>query len=454
LTALNRSALFVARGDAQQASHTAYEIQNRRLSFDSKSSSDGSLAEGITEDPYYISDTEETYDHSTEQDDYAMLDVPLLERDLNRRCMFMSPAERPHWYIERPLDLPTGHPDFLCGTCRHIDFIKLFEQEETNVLPPRKHYIALGLFAEISAKKECPFCSFACRVIVHHMLIEKNLHRADHEEKKQALLETSLFTESFYICPIRYVHTYHVPLLYFCQESDLPSISRRMSIATKAVRYGLPRTMSFRPMHKTQSRLGRFTPRDTIDFQWIKDRMVLCDERSQSRSYNNSPYVRAINVNTLSINSLPARARYCTLSYVWGEADQFTLSKENVRGLQKHGSLKKVMARFPKTIRDAITLVRKIGETYLWVDALCIVQNDDADKAVQIGAMGDIYRQSILCIQAMCGVDATYGLPGVEPNSRSIQQFATRLACSRGNLLLSNQLPNADKDATWRTRAW
>ncbi|KAH7064365.1 heterokaryon incompatibility protein-domain-containing protein [Paraphoma chrysanthemicola] len=383
-----------------------------------------------------------------------MLDVPVLERDFNRRFMFMSPAERPEWYIVNPAHLPPTHPDFLCGTCRHIDFIKLFEQEETNVLPHRKYYISLGSFMEMSARKECPFCSFAIRVMTHHMLLEKKLHRAELEEKRAALLQSDLFAEKFYICPIRYANTHRIPLLYFCTEADLPSVSRRKSIATKAVRYGLPRTMSFRPMHKTQSKLGRFTKRDTIDFEWIKERMILCDERSASRRYKNSPHLRAINVKSLSIDNVSTDARYCTLSYVWGDAQHFKLSKSNVQGFRKPGSLNKVFHLFPKTIQDAITLTRQIGETYLWVDALCIIQDDDVDKAVQIDSMGVIYRQSVLCIQALCGVDSTYGLPGVAPGTRAVQQFATRLACSRGNLLLSNQLPTADKDATWATRAW
>ncbi|KAH8725006.1 hypothetical protein GQ44DRAFT_826831 [Phaeosphaeriaceae sp. PMI808] len=116
----------------------------------------------------------------------------------------------------------------------------------------------------------------------------------------------------------------------------------------------------------------------------------------------------------------------------------------------------KIMHLMPKMIRDAITLVQRIDETYLWIDALYIIQDDSADKAVQIDAMGQIYRESILCIQAVCGTNATHGLPGVKPGSRNVQQFAARVPTQQGNLLLSNQLPYSDfvQKSTWMNQSF
>ncbi|KAH7083881.1 heterokaryon incompatibility protein-domain-containing protein [Paraphoma chrysanthemicola] len=57
--------------------------------------------------------------------------------------------------------------------------------------------------------------------------------------------------------------------------------------------------------------------------------------------------------------------------------------------------------------RNAVAVARSLGVLYLWIDSLCIVQDDDEDKAAQISAMGAIYSNSYLTIAADCGGDHT-----------------------------------------------
>lgn len=61
----------------------------------------------------------------------------------------------------------------------------------------------------------------------------------------------------------------------------------------------------------------------------------------------------------------------------------------------------------PETIADSIGLVRQLGERYLWVDVLCIVQDDPDDKAVQIHTMELIYGSSVFTIFAAGGKTAS-----------------------------------------------
>ena len=68
----------------------------------------------------------------------------------------------------------------------------------------------------------------------------------------------------------------------------------------------------------------------------------------------------------------------------------------------------------PKTIRHAIELVGLLGERYLWVDRLCICQDDEETKASQIDIMGDIYGNALVTIIAASGWDANHGLRGIE----------------------------------------
>jgi Heterokaryon incompatibility protein (HET) len=56
--------------------------------------------------------------------------------------------------------------------------------------------------------------------------------------------------------------------------------------------------------------------------------------------------------------------------------------------------------QLPATIADAVSVTRSLGIRYLWVDALCIVQDDEEDKTREIREMGRIYRYARVTIAA------------------------------------------------------
>lgn len=43
---------------------------------------------------------------------------------------------------------------------------------------------------------------------------------------------------------------------------------------------------------------------------------------------------------------------------------------------------------------QSMGVLEKLGVRYLWVDARCIVQDDEVDKAEQLSSMGTIYKQA------------------------------------------------------------
>lgn len=56
------------------------------------------------------------------------------------------------------------------------------------------------------------------------------------------------------------------------------------------------------------------------------------------------------------------------------------------------------LERLPKTIKDALRITQAIGEKYLWVGALCIIQYDMLDVQRTVYKMGEIYRRALLTI--------------------------------------------------------
>jgi hypothetical protein len=124
--------------------------------------------------------------------------------------------------------------------------------------------------------------------------------------------------------------------------------------------------------------------------------------------------VRVIDVTNACVAYLPAGAEFVTLSYVWGSThdDQFRCLKSNISLVEQPVSLEKIM--LPATIRDAIMVCEKLGHQFLWVDRLCIVQDEAQDAlSKQLNQMAAIYHQAALTLVAATGDDATKGLPGV-----------------------------------------
>ena len=113
-------------------------------------------------------------------------------------------------------------------------------------------------------------------------------------------------------------------------------------------------------------------------------------------------------------NGIP---KYIALSYVWAHAsNQCELTKENLVFMKQPGSLNshQISSRMSGTVRAAMSLGQSIGVRYLWVDRLCIIQNDPLRKAEQIDAMGGIYLHSYLTLAVADSGDSSSGLRGIQ----------------------------------------
>jgi len=61
------------------------------------------------------------------------------------------------------------------------------------------------------------------------------------------------------------------------------------------------------------------------------------------------------------------------------------------------------------TFRDAITICRRLGIYFLWIDSLCIIQDSDEDWKDQAGQMADIYENAYLTLAATKSRDGSGG---------------------------------------------
>ncbi|KAK0721216.1 heterokaryon incompatibility protein-domain-containing protein [Apiosordaria backusii] len=114
-----------------------------------------------------------------------------------------------------------------------------------------------------------------------------------------------------------------------------------------------------------------------------------------------------------------SRAGFVALSYCWGGDQKAKLTTSNIDDYKKSidvGSL-------DQTIQDAIWVAREVGFRYLWVDSLCILQDDrdghgtNPDKAFEITRMASYYGRATLTLLAASSSRAAEGFLGLRPNS-------------------------------------
>ena len=386
----------------------------------------------------------------------------LLNVDLNERFRYVAEEDRPIWYRKEdgcPHMHGPGHPSYLCATCRRIDFVAILNQGETETIPPLIDFIVLGPLSTIIQKHQCGFCKLVVQIWTVPFL-----RQAPYDisfDDKRDLISSKLVEhgqDMYYLFPVRFKSEYGVPALHL--GKNIWNQGRNSLVIGSSNTFLPSRDLAIRPMSVSRPdsdtppipRFGRFIQSEQIDLDWIKQRISLCDERSVRGIMRYRGILRAIDVQQLCVVDLEDDQRYVTLSYVWGGITQLRLLSENIHALRTPGGIAQRIAEVPRTVRDAIKLTRLIGERFLWVDALCIIQNDDADRNQQIMKMGDVYQQSTLTIIACCGNDASYGLPGLEPGTRKVHQVAAVV----GHQAMSNMLPWDDimLASRWSTRAW
>lgn len=142
---------------------------------------------------------------------------------------------------------------------------------------------------------------------------------------------------------------------------------------------------------------------------------------------------------------------YVALSYVWGGKNAEKTVHSNVLTRLLHGGLEEPFKKMPKVIQDTVKLVRRLGYRYLWIDAICIVQNSARSWKLNAEIMNMIYRNADLTICAADGVDATTGLKALSKPTHS----QIIVECAPGLRLMVCRLAEASiKKSKWNTRGW
>ncbi|KAK3626290.1 hypothetical protein LTR56_019867 [Elasticomyces elasticus] len=100
-----------------------------------------------------------------------------------------------------------------------------------------------------------------------------------------------------------------------------------------------------------------------------------------------------------------------------------------------------------------MSLTRSLGEGYLWVDSLCIVQDDAKSKHSEIASMDRIYGGAVVTMLVSSGATVDAALPGVRPGTLQRRQHVERVQDIQLVKRLPGIMEKVDK-SVWNTRAW
>jgi hypothetical protein len=108
------------------------------------------------------------------------------------------------------------------------------------------------------------------------------------------------------------------------------------------------------------------------------------------------------------------KGSYLTLSYCWGEGDSLKTTKDTL-GKLRTGF---VLEDLPKTCQDALVVARQLGIQYIWIDRLCIIQDDGEDWVQESASMHSVYTNALLTLAALSSHGGDTGLELDQGNPR------------------------------------
>ncbi|KAM0260333.1 hypothetical protein ACHAPA_010309 [Fusarium lateritium] len=194
----------------------------------------------------------------------------------------------------------------------------------------------------------------------------------------------------------------------FCVEPEksLYSIPKRDTDATEVISPRLVRGARVGPDASLENTLS-------VVSGWVKN---CVDEHERCRPTHTPLPSRILDLNAFNDNDdirlwethgAANYEPYVTLSYCWG-SDASVHVKTTHSTLPGH--LEKISVQnLPQTYKDAINITRHLGIRYLWIDSLCICQDDLDDWARESAAMQQVYAGAYLSIAADNAPSSTHG---------------------------------------------
>ena len=322
----------------------------------------------------------------------------------------------------------------LCRICRKLKILK--SSSDGFIWNQEVEFIPYGNYNQLLCRP-CSVCSLILTLISKDGSLHPRLAAIDPEIKGTAIEPIKLPSGEQVLCVkygLREVGSLRIVSVHQKIESTGSppiKVAPRSRIKNWWKQVGSRRSLG--SQQEAQSSLSPPLGAQALPLSRIKNWLNNCDHNHGRKcnplQLSNAIAMFQIDVLDSCLVRTHSTVKYFALSYVWGKVSMSQTLRENLDARLKKDGL--VASHLPKTIQDAMSLVKSLGERYLWVDALCIVQDDDENKLRDIQQMDVVYSQAFATIVAMEGVDADAGLPGIVEGTRSPQAVKSIIITGR-----------------------
>ena len=377
--------------------------------------------------------------------------------------------------------------DELCSVCANIDLKEYFRREihaqriDNESVSPSQDALRLGYLKDIGFRSDK--CSF-CRLVIESLckrwspsewITQQELLDTDREDgmTKECYLFSYLYADN------RAFNAASVDSLVGSKDLQRAyriGIGARAPTNGRGVPYldhaGIIQLSAISAAQNGMSRLchGRAIHSERVNMGMARDWLTECESHHEqkcslpataiegSASPASPRDLLVVDVLRMCLCQMPQGSRYIALSYCWPEVNTFVTTKSMKEELSIPGALRDNEKKLIETIQDAIQCVSELGEQYLWVDALCIIQDDEEHKGTQIQQMDRVYGCSLLTLihappYPGGRVESYKGFVGYRKGSR-IKKQNTYQVQGMELLIPFSEIEAAIRGSRWTSRAW
>jgi hypothetical protein len=142
---------------------------------------------------------------------------------------------------------------------------------------------------------------------------------------------------------------------------------------------------------------------------------------------------------------------YVALSHCWGKPPWNWSTTTSNKETRAQGFL---ITELPQTFQDAITVTRELGQRYLWIDSLCIIQGENGDWETEAKKMETVFKNAYYTIAATSAEDSNKGFL-----NRALEdsRYVTVPNSSHGKVYVCTSIDDFDGDVVegvLNKRAW